>query len=229
MQHLAMIMDGNRRWAKSRKLKAVTLGHRKGVDTVKTAISFCLKKGIKYLSLYVFSIENFNRPEEEKKYIFNLLVEVLKDGIADFIKQEIRVRFLGERDLFPASVLPTIKKTEEKTKDLDKLHLSFLFCYGAKQEVVYAAKSLAKKVKDGFLNFDDIDENMVQQELWTSELPNPDLIVRTSGISRLSNFLLFQAAYSELMFLDCYWPEINEVRLQQCVDNFYKVQRNFGK
>jgi undecaprenyl diphosphate synthase len=228
MQHLAMIMDGNRRWAKEKKFEAVTSGHRRGVDTAKIAIKFCIKNSIKYLSLYTFSLENFSRSSSEKKYIFNLLVDVLKKNIDDFIKRGIRVRFIGDRNYFPNFVLPVIEEVEKKTKYLKTLQLNMLFCYGAKQELVMAAKKLASRVKDGLLEPADIDENSFRSEMWIGDIPDPDIIIRTGMISRLSNFLLFQAAYSELMFLDCYWPEVSEEILQKCVDKFHMTQRNFG-
>jgi len=229
MQHLAMIMDGNRRWAKEKKLEAVTLGHKKGVDSVKTAVKFCLGKGIKYLSLFTFSLENFRRDEKEKKYIFNLLSKVLNDNVLELIEQGVRVRFIGDRSYFPKDSISAIEKIEEKTKDLKKLSLNMLFCYGSHQELAHATKKIAQKVKNGLLDPEEIDENSIRQELWTNGTPDPDLIVRTGKLSRLSNFLLFQAAYSELIFLDCNWPEINEKILQGCVDKFYSIQRNFGR
>ena len=228
MQHLAIIPDGNRRWAKKNRLKSI-LGHKKGLDAVRTTIEFCLKNGIKYLSIYTFSLENFNRPKEEKRYLFDLLIKRSDAQIPEFIEHGIRVRFIGDKNYFPPNIHSSILKVEEQTKDLDKLNLNLLFCYGAKTELVHAAKSLAKKVKAGVLAVDDIDEEKISGSLWTAGMPDPDLIIRTSGVARLSNFLLYQAAYSEFMFLDCYWPEITEQHLQRCFDDFKEIQRNFGK
>lgn len=228
MQHLAMIMDGNRRWAKDQKLQAVTLGHRKGVDAVKAVISFCLKKGIKYLSLFTFSLENFRRENSEQRYIFSLLKEVLHTNMFKLMEQGVRIKFVGDRTLFPEQARAAIEEAEEKTKHLDKLQLNMLFCYGAQQELVAATKKLALKVEQKKLAIEDIDEKAICKELWTWGTPDPDLIIRTGRRSRLSNFLLFQAAYSELMFLDCYWPEVTEEQLEQCFNNFHTIQRNFG-
>lgn len=228
MQHLAIIPDGNRRWAKQNKLKSI-MGHKKGLDAVKAAIEFCIKNGVKYLSIYTFSLENFRRSEEEKSYLFKLLVDNFGSQVNDFIKNQIKVKFLGDRSFFPEHIMPTINNVEDSTKDFDKLNLNLLFCYGGKAELVNAAKELAKKVKAGVLDIDQIDEDAISKHLWTYDVPDPDLVIRTSGLSRLSNFLLYQAAYSELMFLDCYWPEITCKHLEQCLDKFNKIKRNYGK
>ena len=228
MQHLAMIMDGNRRWAKEQKFKAVTQGHRHGVESVKTAIEFCLKKGIRYLSLFTFSLENFKREESEQIYIFKLLVSVLEKNVFNLIEQGVRIRFVGDREQFPENVLNAIGKVEEKTKHLDALGLNMLFCYGGRQELSYAVKQIARKVKAGELDPEAIDEDVLRGEFWSAGIPDPDLIIRTGRQSRLSNFFLFQAAYSEIKFLDCYWPEITQDRLGVCYDDFCVSQRNFG-
>lgn len=228
MQHLAIIPDGNRRWAAKNKLKSI-FGHKKGLDAVKVAIRVCIKNKIKYLSIYTFSLENFNRSEEEKSYLFNLLVNELAIQLQDFKKEGIRIRFIGDKNYFPGNVRQTIQKAEQETKDLDKLHLNLLFCYGSKNEIVNAARSLAQKVKSGEIKVEEIDEKSLSDSLWTSGMPDPDLIIRTSNLFRLSNFLLYQSAYSELMFLDCFWPEVTEPILQKCVDDFIQIQRNFGK
>jgi undecaprenyl diphosphate synthase len=230
MQHLAMIMGGNRRWARENKLKAAFLGYDTGAKSIRRAVSFCLKKNIKHLSLYTFSLENFRRPEEEKKYLFTLLGTLFKNEIENLIKDKIRVRFLGDRSYFPEAVSSVINETEERTKDFDRLSLNFLFCYGGRQEIAHSARQIAQKVQSGEMAIDEINEETVGNELWTAGIPDPDLIVRTGSKNeiRLSNFLLYQAAYSELLFLDCYWPEINEEKLQYCFDSFNKSVRKFG-
>ena len=151
-----MIMDGNRRWAKEKKFQALTVGHKKGVDSIKESVRFCLKNNIKYLSLYAFSLENFRRSETEKSYLFNLLNQHKKD-LTDLVKEDVKVSFVGDKSLFPESVLETIDEVEGKTKDCDKLHLNFLFCYGSQQEVLSAVKKIAHKVRSGELDVDDID------------------------------------------------------------------------
>jgi undecaprenyl diphosphate synthase len=228
MQHLAIIPDGNRRWAKKNKFKSL-LGHKKGLQAFRLAIKFCIKRGIKFLSIYTFSLENFKRSEDEKNYLVELFVNEFPKQLPELIEQGIRVRFLGDRNYFPEKVRPVIDEIEEKTKHLDLLNFNLLFCYGAKGEIVHAVKNLAKKVKDGNLNINDINEQSISDSLWTTGIPDPDLIIRTSGIIRLSNFLLYQAAYSEFAFLECYWPEVTEAHLADCVNKFEEVQRNFGK
>ncbi len=227
MQHLAVIMDGNRRWAKENELKSKE-GHKKGKEAVRLAIEFCIKNGIKHLSLYTFSLENFRRTKEEQDNIFEILVSGINNELDEFIKEGVNVKFVGDKNRFPKNLVSFINKTEKKTAHLNKLHLNLLFCYGAQQEIVHATKLLARKVKNGEISIDDIDENAVKSAMWTADTPDPDLIVRTGGNVRMSNFLLYQAAYSEFAFLDCFWPEITEAHLKKCMDDFVGAKRNFG-
>jgi undecaprenyl diphosphate synthase len=228
MQHLAIIPDGNRRWAKKHKLKSI-LGHQSGADAFEVAIKFCIKNAIKYLSMYTFSLENFNRPATEKKYLFELFLTQGPLRLESFVQQGIRVKFIGDRDYFPKKLHMLIQNIEEKTKHLNKLNLNFLFCYGARRELVHVVRRIAQDVKTGVLDLNQIDEQKMEDYLWTSNMPDPDLIIRTGKRMRISNFLLYQSAYSEFKFLDCYWPEITEQNLQDCMDEFKGVQRNFGK
>ena len=227
MQHLAIIPDGNRRWAIKHKLQTF-MGHKKGLSAFKVAIEFCLKNNINYLSFYAFSLENFNRSETEKKYLFNLLIEEFSAQLPELIKQRVRIRFLGNKEYFPKTVLPFIKDAENQTKELKKLNLNILFCYGSQNEITNAVKEMAQKVQAGVLAIDDIDEKQISNHLLTSGMPDPDLIIRTSGFSRLSNFLLYQAAYSEFMFLNCLWPDITLNHLDKCLKDFKDIKRNFG-
>ncbi len=228
MQHLAVVMDGNRRWAKKNKL-SVLLGHGQGgVDAAKRTVEFCLKNSIPYLSLYTFSLENFKRSPEEQHYLFELLVAETAKQLDDFIAKGIRVRFVGDRSLFPARVIPACNELEEKTKNCSRLNLIILFCYGARQELYSAALSLAKKMEQGLLSATSVTQKDFEDCLWTRGLPNPDLIIRTGGARRLSNFLLYQGAYTELYFLDCLWPEVTQEDLKKAVDFFAETQRNFG-
>lgn len=229
MEHLAVIMDGNRRWAKkNNSLSEDKFGHKKGKDSARLVVEFCIKNNIKYLSLYAFSLENFNRPEEEKDDIFNILLGGIDSELDNLKKEGVRIRFIGDRTKFPKHLIPSITKAEIRTAEEIKLNLNILFCYGAQQEYVHVVRDLAQKVKQGVINVEDIDNNMIQNALWTAGIPNPDLILRTSGVSRLSNFLLYQAAYSELAFLDCYWPEITEDHLAECIAEFKNTKQNFG-
>lgn len=227
MNHLAIIPDGNRRWAKAHKLESF-FGHKKGVDAVQSAISVCIKNGIKYLSFYTFSQENINRPELEKTYLFKLLSSELCARLPELIKEKVRVRFLGDRAYFPESILPAIREIETTTEDLNVLNLNLLFFYGGQQEITHAVQKIVSQVQQGNLALQDISSQTIKDNLLTSGMPDPDLIIRTGGVSRLSNFLLYQGAYSELMFLDAFWPEANEPMLQNCIDRFTSIKRNFG-
>lgn len=227
LRHIAFVMDGNRRWAKKRGLLA-SFGHKKGAQTIETVVDFCLEKGIEYLSLYTFSIENFKRSPEEKRYLFDLLIAQTRKDLSSFMSKGIRVRFIGDRALFPDDVLAAVEHIEQETALQTVLNINFLFCYGARQEIVGGIKALVKKVKAGLLSEDDITDQVVQDFLWTRGIPEPDLIIRTGGEKRLSNFLLYQAAYSEFCFLDCLWPELTVDHLNRALGSFYEVRRNFG-
>lgn len=228
VNHIAMVMDGNRRWAKKRGLRSM-LGHSEGVNSVKKVIEFCLKKGIRYVSLYAFSIENFKRSAIEKSFIFNLLVKAANKDLAQLVKQGVRVRFIGDRSLFPDQVKTSCQQIEQETAHLDKLNLNLLFCYGGRQEIVESVKNIACKVKRGQLSENDISEDLITQNMWSGDTPDPELIVRTGGARRLSNFLLYQSAYSELYFLDCFWPDITMNDLEQVYEDFTQRKRNFGR
>lgn len=229
MQHLAIIPDGNRRWAKANKLESF-FGHRRGLDVVKTAVRSCIKNGIKHLSFYTFSLENFRRSEVEKNYLFSMLASEFRSAIPELVQENIRVRFIGDKSYYPAEIKDVIQEIELATSAGDRLNLNLLFCYGARQELMFAAKVIAQKVKEGFLDIGSITEETIGKALWTAGTPDPDLVIRTgSGQSpRMSNFLLYQAAYSEWMFLDQYWPEVTEELLQSCIEKFDRIKRNFG-
>jgi len=228
INHIAFVMDGNRRWARKQGL-AVTRGHTHGVDSVKKVIEFCLKKGIKYASLYAFSIENFKRSMVEKNFLFNLIVYEAEKGIDELKKQHVRVRFVGDKSLFPETVKKSCSILEDKTKQFDKLHLNILFCYGGRQEIVASVKKIAQKVQNGELSADNISEHDIAQHTWSGAIPDPDLIVRTGGAQRLSNFLLYQAAYSELLFIDKFWPELHMDDFNQIYDQYQERKRRFGQ
>lgn len=227
MQHLAIIPDGNRRWAAQNKLKAF-FGHKRGMESVERAIKVCLDNGVKYLSFYTFSLENFNRKQEEKTYLFNLLAREFQNHLPRLKKQKVQVRFLGDRSYFPAVILPTVERVEAETKDGDALQLNLLFCYGGQQDLVQAVRQLASKVKGETMSLSDITEKSIRDRLWTGDMPDPDLIIRTGNVVRLSNFFLYQAAYSEFLFLNCFWPEITEEILQNSIQKFVDIKRNFG-
>ena len=226
MQHLAIIPDGNRRWAKENKLAAL-LGHERGVENFKMTLQFCLKKHIPFVSFYTFSLENFRRKDSEKNNLFSMLHKILLKNLPDFLAQNIRVKLVGDRSFFPEAFKADLEHIEQATENCKALTVSLLFCYGATAEIANATKQIAQLVKDGKINVDDINEETVSNALKTTT-PPPDVILRTSGIKRLSNFLLFQAAYSEFMFLDEYWPAITEAHLERCLQDFHAIKRNFG-
>ncbi len=228
LTHLACIMDGNRRWAKKRGWLPWD-GHRAGLDAAQRVIDYCLDQKIPYLSLYTFSLENFKRPQDELHFLFNVLLKQLKQSIVkNFSSKGVRISFIGDRTQFPDSVKPVVESIEEQTKHGKTLRVNLLFCYGGRQEIVAAVKRMIKRVKSGDLDENAITDQTIEHYLWTDTIPPPDLIIRTGGVKRLSNFLLFQAAYSELCFLDCLWPDINADFLNQATQSFKTCQRNFG-
>jgi undecaprenyl diphosphate synthase len=220
-------MDGNRRWAKKQGL-AAAYGHRQGVEAVKRAVDFCLKKHIPYLSLYTFSIENHQRSAQEKNYLFELMISEATKGVEEFIANNVRVCFVGDRSLFPSHLIPLCEDVECKTAAGTALQFNILFYYGGRQEIVGSIKQIIRDVRAGLLTEDDVTEQLVNQHLWMGAVPEPDLIIRTGGFKRLSNFLLYQAAYSELYFLDCLWPEMTTDHLEQALSYFNTGKRNFG-
>ncbi len=228
IKHLACIMDGNRRWAKQYGWLPWD-GHREGLKAAQRVMNFCLEQSIPNLSLYTFSLENFNRPQDELHFLFNVLMKEVKQKLlGEFIAKEVSVSFIGDWSKFPPEVIPICKEIEKKTKNLSELKINLLFCYGGQQELVSGIKSIVQKIKSGQLSEDAISDDLLEQSLWTAGIPAPDLIVRTGGVKRLSNFFLFKAAYSEFFFLDCFWPELTHNHLEHVVESFYIRQRNFG-
>lgn len=221
-------MDGNRRWATQQGLLS-WYGHKKGLDGVKCAINFALEKNISYLSLYTFSIENLQRSDEEQSYLFQVLAQQALRELEEFKHKNVRMKFIGDRTLFPLNVRPVCEKIEQETEHCTLLQVNFLFCYGGRQEIVDAAQRIAINVKSGDLQPADITTELFASFLWTGSIPSPDLIIRTGGDNRLSNFLLFQAAYSELYFLDCLWPDISVEKLESALTYYSKCRKNFGK
>ena len=224
IKHLGLIMDGNRRWAKKRLLKP-WMGHDKGTDAVERVVEFCLDHKIEYLSLYTFSIENLKRPKLEKSFIFNeILNKKSRQKIDLFRDNNVKIVFIGDRSLFPPSTVETIKWLEDETKDNTALTMNVLFCYGGRQELVAAVNSMLKVSSSTH----SISLEALEQHLWTAGIPDPELIIRTGGRQRLSNYLLFQAAYSELYFTDVLWPDIDKQHLTNALNYYKEVQRNFG-
>jgi undecaprenyl diphosphate synthase len=228
IKHLGCIMSGNRTWAKRQGWLPI-MGYKYGVQAIRRVLDFCLKKNIPYVSLYTFSIENFKRPENEKNYLFKVLAqEEFNSMLDDALEKGVRIKFVGDRALFPESVASMFAQAEERTAHFKNLTVNFLFCYGGRQEIVHAAQEIARKVKAGQLQENQITPELFSQNLWTEGIPDLDLIIRPDGEKRLSNFLLYQAAYAELYFLDCMWPGLSDEHLETAWNYYNSVKRNFG-
>lgn len=229
VKHLGIIMDGNRRWATRRDFKP-WIGHRHGLENLRMTVKFCRTYNIPYLTVYAFSLENFKRSDEELNFLFKDVLEEVALKDADELAQKgVRVQFIGDRAQFPASTLKMIDSIEQKTAHNSDLMLNILFCYGGQQEIVAAATQLCREVVANGTPVDSITAEMFEKHLWTSNLPPLDLVIRTGFVCRLSNFLLYKVAYSELYFADCYWPDMTEERLAQIVQDFVTAQhRLFG-
>lgn len=226
--HLACIMDGNRRWARAQG-KMSWEGHVQGMKTAELVIRWCKEKGIPHLSLYLFSLENFNRSSQEKHFLFyELFLQKAQEFMRECKQHNIQIRFVGDRTAFPAKVDAMCESLESETAACDGLFLNLLFCYGGQQEIVAGAKSIAQKVLLGQLELQEITTDTFTKELWTYPTPAPDLIIRTGGMQRLSNFLLFSAAYAEFVFLPQMWPEITQDHLNDALQQFVNQKRNFG-
>lgn len=225
-QHIAIIMDGNGRWATERG-KERSYGHQAGVESVRRITSECVRLGVKYLTLYTFSTENWNRPADEVAALMGLVLTALEDEI--FMKNNVRFRVIGDIDRLPAQVRAKLGETMEHTKDNSAMTMVVALSYSSKWEITNAVKNIAAEVKDGKLAIDAIDENTVSSHMQTSFMPDPDLLIRTGGEVRISNYLLWQIAYSELYFCDAYWPDFNEQCLREAIVSYQKRQRRFGK
>ena len=227
MQHLAIIMDGNRRWIRKQGFAALN-SLDGGATSLEAAIECCLVKKIPYLSVFALSIENLKRADATLSDLYSLLNKKADEMAERLAKKGVEMRFLGDRSLFSPKVTRDIAHIENTTRGGTQLKLSALFCYGGQQEIVAAAKQIASKIASGGLRPEDVTAQEFERNLWTAPTPPPDLIIRSGGAVRLSNFLLYQAAYSELVFLDALWPEITQQQLEAVVDDFVKIQRNFG-
>lgn len=220
-------MDGNGRWAKSKGLPR-NLGHKKGADSVKTAIDAALKYGIKYLTLYSFSLENWSRPKEEVDSLMDLLRQYLNKETKDLISKGISLRFIGDIKRLPEDIILKIQKIEEETKDFDNLTLILALSYSGREEILSAAKRLSEDVVLKGLKIESIDEVKFANYLYTKGIPEPELLIRTGGEQRISNFLLWQMAYTEFVFLECFWPDFKEEDFNYSLEEFAKRQRRFG-
>ena len=225
-QHIAIIMDGNGRWANERG-KERSYGHQAGVEAVRRITSECTRLGVKYLTLYTFSTENWGRPADEVAALMGLVLTSLEDEI--FMKNNVRFRVIGDRSRIPESVNKKLAETEEHTAKNDSMTMVVALSYSSKLELVTATRQIAQEVKDGKLNAADITEETINERLWTNFMPDPELLIRTGGEVRISNYLLWQIAYSELYFCDTYWPDFMEEDLHKAIYSYQSRQRRFGK
>jgi len=230
--HIGIILDGNRRWARSRSLDP-SMGHYYGADKTEEVLRWCLDLGIKTITLYVFSTENFNRPRREVERLMKLLEERLQrlKEDRDIHEHKVRVKVIGRINLLPRRLQKIIREIEAITKDYDEHFLNLAIAYGGRAEIIDAARKIAGKVLNGELSIEDIDEETFERNLYTSHLPKQDLdlIIRTSGEERLSGFLLYQSAYSELCFIDVYWPEFRRIDLLRAIRTYQSRKRRFGR
>jgi len=225
--HVAIIMDGNGRWAKSRGLPR-TAGHKRGAEAVRRTVEAAREMGIGYLTLYAFSSENWKRPAGEVTDLMGLLRLYLRNEIANLNKNGVRLKVIGERTRLGKDIVNLIDEAEVKTANNTALTLILALSYGGRQEIVLAARQLAEEVAAGRLSAEAIDEAAVSRRLFTADIPDPDLMIRTSGEKRISNFLLWQAAYAELVFVDTLWPDFGRDELAAAVEDFHRRERRFG-
>lgn len=226
-RHIAIIMDGNGRWAKKRGFPR-TAGHVAGVEAARRVVKECLKWGIKYLTLYAFSSENWQRPKEEVEFLMHLLEEYIRKEADTLIKEQIRLKVIGRINELPKHLQNLIEETMKKTENFERLYLIIALSYGGRQEIVDAAKSLYRLIKEGKERM-DFDEGVFSQYLYTCGLPDPDLLIRTSGECRVSNFLLWQIAYTELYITDVLWPDFGEKEFEEALIWYKGRERRFGR
>ena len=225
--HVAIIMDGNGRWAKQRHLPRVE-GHRCGVESVRAVVRAAGEAGVKYLTLYAFSVENWNRPKEEVDTLMRYLARFLKSEIAELNRNNVRLDAIGQIYRLPESVQEQLKKTKAALAKNNGLTLILALSYGARTEIVEAARSMAQKAKDGRLEPAEINEQLVSQHLYTSHYPDPDLLIRTSGEMRVSNFLLWQISYAELVVTPTLWPDFRKPQFFEALEEYTRRHRRFG-
>ena len=227
-QHIAVIMDGNGRWAQQQGKNRLR-GHEAGAKAVRKTVEAAAKLGIKHLTLYAFSTENWNRPKTEVSTLMSLLVRNLRRELRQMTKNNIRLSAIGSLDKLPKKVREELVEVIEKTQSNTGTNLTLALSYGAREEIKQAVIDISKKVKNSIINVESIDETIINEHLYTQHLPDVDLLIRTSGEVRISNFLLLQIAYAELYFTDVMWPEFDEYELHQAINSYLKRERRFGK
>ena len=227
-QHIAIIMDGNGRWAKKQGMLRA-FGHENGAKSVKVTVETCARLGVKNLTLYAFSTENWNRPKLEIDTLMKLLVSSLRKELKSLIDNNIRLSTIGNTDKLPKSIQKELVEVIEKTKENTRMTLTIALSYGSREELISAVKKITSKVKNNIISIDAIDEAIINEHLYTQNLPDVDLLIRTSGEHRISNFLLWQIAYAELYFTDVLWPDFTEEHLYEAIISYQKRERRFGK
>ena len=224
LNHIAIIMDGNRRWAKEKFLPSA-VGHQKGVDSLRSTMRLFDKLGIKYLTVYAFSTENWNRKKEEVEFLMGLLAKTLLNELDEMHAENVKIKFLGDISRLSNNLQEIVQNAENKTKENTGVNLNIAFNYGSRDEITNAVKSI---IKNGY-NADEITESVISQNLYTRDIPDPDLLIRTGGEKRISNYLLWQLAYSELYVTEAFWPDFNEKELFKAILEFESRNRRFGK
>ena len=228
LQHIAIIMDGNRRWAKNKGFPSA-VGHKKGVESLKSTVYACNDFGIKYLTVYAFSTENWNRKPEEVDFLMNLLGHTIKNELQELHGNNVVISFLGDLTKLAPKLQEILYHAIDVTKNNTGVHLQIAFNYGARDEILTATKKIAMDIKSGELAPDDITEQVFQNYLYTANMPDPDLLIRTGGEMRVSNYLLWQIAYSEFLVMSEFWPEFNKDTLAKAINEFHTRQRRYGK
>ena len=227
-KHTAIIMDGNGRWAEQKGMPRI-FGHQNGVTAVRKIVEAASKFDINYLTLFTFSVENWDRPRSEVDTLMGLLVQTLKDEFEDMFKNNIKLNAIGDLDTLPNEVREELYTIIESTKDNTGMTLTLALSYGGKQEIFKAVKEISEKVKNDIICLDNFDDSVINDHLYTNNLPDVDLLIRTSGEKRISNFLLWQIAYAELYFTDVYWPDFSEDDLEKAIVEYQNRERRFGK
>ena len=228
VKHIAIIMDGNGRWATKKGLPR-TAGHKKGAEVVIDISKAAKEAGVKYLTLYAFSTENWKRPKDEVDTLMDLLRQYLSKNFEELNKNDIRICFIGEREMLASDILEKMRELEEKTKNNSSATLQIALSYGSRAEITGAVKKIAQKIKDGDMSVESIDEKTISDMLYTKGIPDPDILIRTSGEQRLSNYLLWQLAYSEFFFTPTYWPDFTKEEPNEIIKTYQSRERRYGK
>ena len=228
LQHIAVIMDGNRRWAKEKNLPSA-FGHKKGVEALKTTLRACNDFGIKYLTVYAFSTENWNRKQEEVDFLMDLFAKSLKNELSEMHKENVVINFIGDLDKLNPKLQEILHNAVEVTKNNTGLRFQIAFNYGSRLEILQAVQNIAKQVQNGAIKPENITEQTISDNRYTKNIPDPDLLIRTSGEKRISNYLLWQIAYSEIYVTDQYWPDFDRTSLARAVEEYHNRNRRFGK